>query len=1047
MKHKRKPATTLTFSLETPTPDNAGSISGPSTVAHVLREKTSVAQGDGHTHRKSTLLKDYHSVYLAELLRLEGRGDHAVYMTCRCGSAGADYRCSDCLSGGELLCAACVKGAHHQLPLHRVQKWAGAYFEPASLKSLGVRIQLGHWHGKHKKCLLPEHAAGDDFVILDPNGIHSVGLDYCGCGQSGSREVQLLRAQLWPATTTNPRTATTFSLLRHFHILSFESKCAILEFYQTLARLSDNLHYKKEKNRYHELRRIIREWKNVRMLKRAGRGHAVDRVAGTQAGECALLCPACPQPGKNMILGWQDAQDDKQFVNTLFLVIDTNFRLKRKDVSTEERDPGLGDGWAFVCDVKEYMKHVKKHWGMNQPRSHCVAHNAVDKPDREVRGTASSGIGAVDCARHNMKRPMAVGDLQLGERYINMDYVFLHSIAGSPLARFVVSYDITCQWHLNLFSRMMLYDDDTLSIDGAAKFFTFLVPKFHLPAHIEACNLKFSFHLTRDVGQTDGEAPERGWADANPLARSTKEMGPGFCRDTLDDHFNDWNHKKIIALGYTIRRKLEKAVPEMVRTREALSDMNESVGAEAVKEWTEMAVKWEADILAPNPFETQRKDEHVAKICADLAAKAAERERTGREAEGAIRGDMHVTELVAMGLQLEDQQRVLAADVSSTGQHPTDGQRRAMTERTTKLHRKIVSWIQVQEKFWPGLANVRDQEDRERAEQCDGEYVPGVRVPAIALWLPSAVRASLRLSDVVIQTSVSQIEYCLRVAQAAESLHEVRRLLLVQTHLYKMKDKHKQGVRANTRSADKIVALNEQIKRAAATYRVARAALVVLGGVLGQNEWEWSFQELKEEDVWGLPQSSFHDPERKKKKRRKRRRAQEQTILWIWVARGERLQPGDDVAMNEAVRIEWAKTRARSLRWAEEVDLLEEEMRRVWAFFLWHAQWWREKIGLLGREEGPQCEGETAYALRQEAIRTALADEFTKEWAHLPNLIQLGRAGMVVVDREETAKGGEEGEGGGMEPEEDDSEEEDEPIDLLPTRTVKPVYTDEVLDM
>ncbi|KAK7008377.1 hypothetical protein R3P38DRAFT_3324478 [Favolaschia claudopus] len=642
-----------------------------------------------------------------------------------------------------------------------------------------------------------------------------------------------------------------------------------------------------------------------------------------------------------------------------------------------------------------------------------------------------------------MKRPSAVGDLQLGERYINMDYIFLRSIADSPLKRLVASYDIACQWHLNLFSRMMLYDNDTLTIDGAGKSFTFLVPKFHLPAHIEACNLKFSFHLTRDVGQTDGEAPERGWADANPLARSTKEMGPGFRRDTLDDHFNDWNHKKIISLGYTIRRKLEKAVPEMVRTREALSDMNESVGGGVVEKWTEMAVKWEADILAPNPFETQRKDEHVAKIRAELAAEAAERERTGREEEGAIRGDMHVTELVAMGLQLEEQQRVLAADVSSTGQHPTDGQRRAMTERTSKLRRKIASWIDVQHKFWPELANVRDREDRERAEQCQGEYVPGVRVPAIALWLPSGVYASLRLSEVVIQTSVLETEYRLRVAQAAESLHEVRRSLLVRTHLYKMKDKHDRGVRANTRSSDKISALNEQIKRAAATYRVAREALVVLGGVLRRNEWEWSFLELKEEDVRGLPQSSFHDPERKKKKRRKRHRAQEPTISWIWVTRGERSQPGGDAAMNEAVRIEWAKTRARSLRWAEEVELLEEEMRRIRAFLLWRAKWWREMIDLLGREAGPQREGETAYALRQEAIHTALADEFTKEWAHLPNLIQMGRAGMVVADGEEATNAGEEGEGG----EGDESEEEDEPIDLLPTRAVKSAYTDEILDM
>jgi len=77
----------------------------------------------------------------------------------------------------------------------------------------------------------------------------------------------------------------------------------------------------------------------------------------------------------------------------------------------------------------------------------------------------------------------------------------------------------------------------------------YLVPKFHLPAHVEACNLGFSFNLTKGVGRTDGEAPERGWANINPAAQSTKEMGPGSRRDTLDDHFGDWNWKKIIKMG------------------------------------------------------------------------------------------------------------------------------------------------------------------------------------------------------------------------------------------------------------------------------------------------------------------------------------------------------------------------------------------------------------------------------------------------------------------------------------------------------------------
>jgi hypothetical protein len=46
----------------------------------------------------------------------------------------------------------------------------------------------------------------------------------------------------------------------------------------------------------------------------------------------------------------------------LFLALDANFRLKRKNVSSEEKDPGLGNGWAFYCEVVAYMEHVKKNW-------------------------------------------------------------------------------------------------------------------------------------------------------------------------------------------------------------------------------------------------------------------------------------------------------------------------------------------------------------------------------------------------------------------------------------------------------------------------------------------------------------------------------------------------------------------------------------------------------------------------------------------------------------------------------------------------------------
>jgi hypothetical protein len=48
--------------------------------------------------------------------------------------------------------------------------------------------------------------------------------------------------------------------------------------------------------------------------------------------------------------------------------------------------------------------------------STCSNHNAVNA-ERSMKGLAATGIGAVDCARHDMKRPIAVGDLLKGERY------------------------------------------------------------------------------------------------------------------------------------------------------------------------------------------------------------------------------------------------------------------------------------------------------------------------------------------------------------------------------------------------------------------------------------------------------------------------------------------------------------------------------------------------------------------------------------------------------------------------------------------------------
>jgi hypothetical protein len=106
-----------------------------------------------------------------------------------------------------------------------------------SLKGLGLRIQLGHLDGV---CSLPQPAFNDDFVVIHADGIYEVAIDYCGCQQSIPKTIQLLRARLFPSTVIDPKTAATFQVLDTFQMLSFTSKVSAYEFYQALARRTDN---------------------------------------------------------------------------------------------------------------------------------------------------------------------------------------------------------------------------------------------------------------------------------------------------------------------------------------------------------------------------------------------------------------------------------------------------------------------------------------------------------------------------------------------------------------------------------------------------------------------------------------------------------------------------------------------------------------------------------------------------------------------------------------------------------------------------------------
>ncbi|KAJ7917354.1 hypothetical protein B0H13DRAFT_1608416, partial [Mycena leptocephala] len=205
-------------------------------------------------------------------------------------------------------------------------------------------------------------------------------------------------------------------------------------------------------------------------------------------GKCALLCPACPQPGKNRPTDfhWRNTTPEKRFLYALFLAIDANFRMKWKDLSTEADDPDLGDGRAFFVRFEDHMAHLRKNWDMEQEVRNFMEYSQVYC---SISFKSTWGIGTVDCARHNMKRPNGVSNLQKGVRYINMDYMVWTSLGRyETLVQLFVSYNIVCQWHINVWQRLAKYNP-TIQQRCGQLYFVWLIPKFHLPAHIEACNI------------------------------------------------------------------------------------------------------------------------------------------------------------------------------------------------------------------------------------------------------------------------------------------------------------------------------------------------------------------------------------------------------------------------------------------------------------------------------------------------------------------------------------------------------------------------------
>ncbi|KAF8497008.1 hypothetical protein BU17DRAFT_59393, partial [Hysterangium stoloniferum] len=159
-----------------------------------------------------------------------------------------------------------------------------------------------------------------------------------------------------------------------------------------------------------------------------------------------------------------------------------------------------------------------------------------------------TGLISISCARSGAFFKGGTVDLAKGERYRQICELQYSWIMQMGLHRIIISYDIACKYHINFMERiaerswpLMTPTEQSLF---SALIVVWLVPKFHLAAHIEGCVDKFSFNWTKNVGRTCGELVESNWAALGMMATSIREMGFGHRRDTINDAMCDWNWRK-----------------------------------------------------------------------------------------------------------------------------------------------------------------------------------------------------------------------------------------------------------------------------------------------------------------------------------------------------------------------------------------------------------------------------------------------------------------------------------------------------------------------
>ncbi|KAH9478866.1 hypothetical protein JR316_0009328 [Psilocybe cubensis] len=262
-------------------------------------------------------------------------------------------------------------------------------------------------------------------AIVHTSGVHYLPVRTCTCRsvRLPSIDLQYLEMGLFAASFENVQTVFTVEVLEDFRMDNLECKTSAYQYYQKLRRLTSPAFPKKVLNRYRELRRLSREYRDLVLRRQYGEGHTREAVVpyyrhchdsspermginvsdpidgGSDSpsqevgmstdpslghggldgppvpqmtrtedhpevedrrGKLALFCPACPQPGINLPDTWIDDADRQVLVILQGYVADGNFKADHLNQKNEGDDVWLSVGEGYMTAPGPYKEHIKE---------------------------------------------------------------------------------------------------------------------------------------------------------------------------------------------------------------------------------------------------------------------------------------------------------------------------------------------------------------------------------------------------------------------------------------------------------------------------------------------------------------------------------------------------------------------------------------------------------------------------------------------------------------------------------------------------------------